>query len=33
MLACFFLQLHDYNLKLEGEGGWEFKQIENKDLV
>ena len=33
MLVCFFLQLHDYNLKLDGEGGWEFKKIENKDLV
>ncbi|XP_067030926.1 lysosomal cobalamin transporter ABCD4-like isoform X2 [Acropora muricata] len=24
-------ELHDYNLKLDGEGGWEFKKIENKD--
>ncbi|XP_015770297.1 PREDICTED: ATP-binding cassette sub-family D member 4-like [Acropora digitifera] len=24
-------KLHDYNLKLDGEGGWEFKKIENKD--
>lgn len=31
MLVGFFFQLHDYSLKLDGEGGWEFKKIENKD--
>lgn len=24
-----FPQLHDYNLKLDGEGGWEYKKIKH----
>ena len=26
-LFLFFCQLHDFNLKLDGQGGWEFKKI------
>lgn len=25
------LKLHDYKLKLDGEGGWDYKKIEHKD--